>query len=108
MTRHLAMAITTIALFACTSKTAQDESREADFAAVGVRAASTPPVAVGGVAPMAKIQIANGEIDAVATSSQASVPDAKAVTVGTSQDVSPSMIIRTGQASIEVESLDPA
>jgi hypothetical protein len=106
MTRHLAIAITAIALIACSKNTAT-ETHEEDFAGKGVKAAAAPPVVSRDMA-LANLQSANGEVDAVATAGQGPVPDEKAVTAGTAQEITPSMIIRTGQASIEVEGLDPA
>lgn len=110
----IAIAIATFALFACTSKTSQDESREADFAGKGVKSASTslPAAAPAPMVPqdmplVARLQSANAQIDAVAEGGQVSTSDAKAVTAGTSQEISPSMIIRTGNASVEIQSLDP-
>lgn len=106
MTRHLAIAIASVAILACSKETAPSESRPS--LAAGAAGAASPPVVAQDMAPLAKMQSANSEIDAVATGTQTTAPDAKAVTAGTSQEVSPSMIIRTGQASIQVEGLDPA
>jgi hypothetical protein len=108
MTRHLAIALTAFALIACSKNTATDGTREEDFAGRGEKSAAAAPPVVAQDMALAKIQSANGEMDQVATAAQAPVPDAKAVTAGTAQEITPSMIIRTGQASIEVEGLDPA
>ena len=109
MTQLTAIAIATIALLACNKETAPSESHQRLDDAGGVTmTASSPPMAARDMAPLAKLQSANGEIDAVAQAGPTSTPDTKAVTAGTSQEISPSMIIRTGQASIEVEGLDPA
>lgn len=111
MTRLSAIALATIALLACNKETAPSESRQSlDGKGVAIATSAPAPqsIAVQDVAPMAKLESANGEIDAVAQGGPTTAPDAKAITAGTSQEFSPSMIIRTGQASIEVEGLDPA
>ena len=108
MTRQLAIAITAIAFIACSKNTATDASHEEDFAAKGVMPASAPPVISQDMAPLAKLQSANGRVEAVVASGQASAPMEQALPAGTSQEITPSMIIRTGQAAIEVEGLDPA
>ncbi|HUQ46719.1 MAG TPA: DUF4349 domain-containing protein [Gemmatimonadaceae bacterium] len=114
MTRISAIAIATFALLACTSKSAQDESREADFSGKGItstsaspRTADPPPMAVRDMA-LSKEEAANSTADAVAQGGTSPPSGTKAVTAATTQDVLPSMIIRTGQASLEVQGLDPA
>lgn len=112
MTRITAIALATFAILACTKETGPSESRQSlddgvrAQGGVSGTAPAAPPVVAQDMALMSK-ESANGEIDAAAQTAQAT-PDSKAVTAGTSQEISPSMIIRTGQASIEVEGLDPA
>jgi hypothetical protein len=114
MTRLSAIALATFALLACTQKSAQDESREEDFSGKGVRSTSSSLTAVAPASMAArditspeKVQSVGGEIDAVAQAGPTSTPDAKAVTAGAAQEIMPSMIIRTGNASVEIQSLDP-
>ena len=114
MNRHLAIAATTIALIACNKETAPSESRE-NVPALESRAAA-PPTLSHDMAPQGLAQSPYAAKDALAGSegnqgfegkTETSAASAAAVAAGTAE-VSPSMIIRTGQASIEVSGLDPA
>ena len=113
MTRLSAIALATFALLACNKETGPSESHQrlddVGTAANAAVATAPPPIVARDMAALSTAEYsAKGEIDAVAQSGQPSTPGAKAVTAGMSQEVSPSMIIRTGQASIEVQGLDPA
>ena len=113
MTRYSAIALTTFAILACSKDTPSSESRQslgdaAVASSMSAPAPAAPPIVSQDIAPMAKLQGANTEIDAISTGGQTPAPDPKAVTAGTSQQVTTSMIIRTGQASVEVDGLDPS
>lgn len=64
-------------------------------------AASSPP-------EMAKQSVGFATANRQATSTEATSPGDRAVVAGTASQIAPSMLIRTGSASIEVEKLDPA
>lgn len=114
MNRHLAIATATIALIACNKETAPSESRKSVPALAS--SAAAPPTVTQDMAPLGIAQSTSAARDAIGgfegdqTSdgkAETSAASAAAITAGTAE-ASPSMIIRTGQASIEVEGLGPA
>jgi hypothetical protein len=68
------------------------------------RAASAPPPVTGRIEGIATDMAQS----AANTPTQAPAPSDRATSAGTTSDISPSMLIRTGNASIEVDKLDPA
>ncbi|MEO7368892.1 MAG: DUF4349 domain-containing protein [Gemmatimonadaceae bacterium] len=114
MNRHLAIATATFALIACNKETAPSESR--DNVSALASSAPAPATVMHDMASQGIVQSTFAEKGAIGGSegnqasdgkSETSASSAAAITAGTAE-VSPSMIIRTGQASIEVSGLDPA
>lgn len=114
MNRHLAITVATIALIACNKETSPSEPRE--NASALASSAAAPPSVRQDMAAQGIAQSAFAEKGAIERSQGNQASDGKvetsgasaaAITAGTAE-VSPSMIIRTGQASIEVSGLDPA
>ena len=108
MIRISAVAFAAIALLACSRRSNPVESREDSFSGGNATARPMSMQAAAGAAGVSELRSENGATDAVSQSAVATPPDAKAVIAGTSPEVSPSMVIRTGQVSIEVDGLDPA
>jgi hypothetical protein len=109
MTRSSVIAIAAVAILACKKEPSHPESRGGTAAPPVVAAVANAPVAQSIVAQDVGLQEAESNEDFSAEGTAGSTPtiDAKSTLTATPDSVSPSMIIRTGSASVEIESLDP-
>jgi hypothetical protein len=92
-------------LLACTrgGETSQSDQPSGGQTGSAERAAASPP-------SMVEMSKQSGIMDAAQTTGTAApgqAPSTTAVSAGTASEIAPSMLIRTGNASIEVEKLDP-
>ncbi len=102
-------------LVACKGDKEQSQSRDG-FASITDQAGVAPPIATAPPAPemMSKVAVigsAEGRrmsMEQSAAGDASAQKSAQAIGDGTAQEVAPSMMIRTGGASIEVDKLDPA
>ena len=104
--KFTSMTVAAVALlFACKGKESTEPSQGLTGSADrGASVAASPPiVAEGKVAGMMDMAQAN-----VAARAEAPRAPDRAMAAGTAAEVAPSMLIRTGAASIEVDKLDPA
>ena len=99
--------IMTIASLACSRDSNTAKARE------GTKYIETsslvgPVSAHKAMAPMAEMRSLSADAEAVGKGGALVPADVKAVSAGTSPETSPAMLIKTGQASIEVDGLDQA
>jgi hypothetical protein len=101
------MKLTWIAALFSVLLACSDGSRE-ESASVGVTGSASAPAA--NAPPMMSRQVAGIGAEKMQdqAAADATVPGKTAITAGTATEVAPSMLIRTGSASVEVPRLDPA
>lgn len=91
-----------VALLACSD--ARDSAQSRGLTASAEQATSSPPLSM----EMSKQAAVMDAAQATARPTEAPGPSDRATAVGTASEIAPSMLIRTGNASIEVDKLDPA
>ena len=101
------LVVAAIVSFACSKSPNPEQPREGFAVAPKVHALAPLAVETSGSIRADQASL-NAATDVVNQSAVAATPDLKVIAAGTASEIAPSMLIRTGQASVEVESLDPA